>query len=115
MLNGNLRIIDYKTAKAKDLRISVKEDRKQTLFFNDKYKQALQLCIYQYCVENMSEFKEFSIETGIWSFAEVNNGVQKVEFTEGNFEDSLVSVKNLILEILNPEIPFTEKVHESWN
>ena len=45
----------------------------------------------------------------------MNNGVQKVEFTEDNFEDSLVSVKNLILEILNPEIPFTEKVHESWN
>ena len=115
MLNGNLRIIDYKTAKAKDLRISVKEDRKQTLFFNDKYKQALQLCIYQYCVENMSEFKEFSIETGIWSFAEVKNGVQNVEIKDGNLDDALQSIRNLILEILNPEIPFTEKVHEKFN
>jgi len=115
LLNGNLRIIDYKTAKAKDLRISVKEDRKQTLFFNDKYKQALQLCIYQYCVENMSEFKEFSIETGIWSFAEVKNGVQNVEIKDGNLEDALQSVRNLILEILNPEVPFTEKIHEKWS
>ena len=75
----------------------------------------MQLCIYQYCISQIDEFKNRELETGIWSFAEVNNGVQKVEFTEGNFEDSLVSVKNLILEILNPEIPFTEKVHESWN
>ena len=27
LLNGNLRIIDYKTAKAKDLRISVKDEK----------------------------------------------------------------------------------------
>lgn len=115
VLNGTLRIIDYKTAKPKNLKIKIKEDKIETLFFDDKYKQAMQLCIYQYCISQIDEFKNRQLETGIWSFAEVNNGVQKVEFTEDNFEDSLVSVKNLILEILNPEIPFTEKVHESWN
>ncbi|MBV2223964.1 MAG: PD-(D/E)XK nuclease family protein, partial [Cloacibacterium sp.] len=115
ILNGTLRIIDYKTAKPKNLKIKVKEDKIENLFFDDKHKQAMQLCIYQYCISQIDEFKNRELETGIWSFAEVNNGVQKVEFTEGNFEDSLVSVKNLILEILNPEIPFTEKVHESWN
>ena len=115
ILNGTLRIIDYKTAKPKNLKIKIKEDKIENLFFDDKYKQAMQLCIYQYCISQIDEFKNRELETGIWSFAEVNNGVQKVEFTEGHFEDSLVSVKNLILEILNPEIPFTEKVHESWN
>ena len=70
---------------------------------------------YQYCVENMSEFKEFSIETGIWSFAEVKNGVQNVEIKDGNLDDALQSIRNLILEILNPEIPFTEKIHEKWS
>ena len=115
ILNGTLRIIDYKTAKPKNLKIKIKEDKIENLFFDDKYKQAMQLCMYQYCISQIDEFKNRELETGIWSFAEVNNGVQKVEFTEGNFEDSLVSVKNLILEILNPEVPFTEKVHESWN
>lgn len=114
ILNGTLRIIDYKTAKPKNLKIRLKEDKIDALFFDDKYKQAMQLCIYQYCISQIEEFKNKEVETGIWSFAEVNNGVQKVEFTEGNFDDSLVSVRNLILEILNPEIPFTEKVHESW-
>jgi hypothetical protein len=103
-----------KQQKAKDLRISVKDDKKENLFFNDKYKQALQLCIYQYCVENMLNLK-IHIETGIWSFAEVKNGVQNVEIKDGNLDDALQSIQNLILEILNPEIPFTEKVHEKFN
>ena len=115
ILNGTLRIIDYKTAKPKNLKIKIKEDKIENLFFEDKYKQAMQLCMYQYCISQIDEFKNRQLETGIWSFAEVSNGVQKVEFVKGNFEDSLVSVKNLILEILNPEVPFTEKVHESWN
>ena len=63
----------------------------------------------------MQEFKNFDIETGIWSFAEVKNGVQNVEIKDGNLEDALQSVRNLILEILNPEVPFTEKIHEKWS
>jgi hypothetical protein len=42
----------------------------------------MQLCSYQYCISQIDEFKNRELETGIWSFAEVNNGVQKVEFTE---------------------------------
>ena len=50
ILNGTLRIIDYKTAKPKNLKIKIKEDKIENLFFDDKYKQAMQLCIYQYCI-----------------------------------------------------------------
>ena len=113
-LNGNIRIIDYKTAKAKELSVSVKGDKRETLFHYDKYKQALQLCIYQYCVENMPEYKNSTIETGIWSFAEVGKGLQNVEIKDGNLDDALYSIRNLILEILNPEKPFEEKIHEKW-
>lgn len=113
-LNGNIRIIDYKTAKAKELSVSVKGEKRETLFQNDKYKQALQLCIYQYCVENMPEYKNSTIETGIWSFAEVGKGLQNVEIKDGNLDDALQSIRNLILEILNPEKPFEEKIHEKW-
>lgn len=114
-LNGNIRIIDYKTAKAKELNVSVKGEKRETLFNNDKYKQALQLCIYQYCVENMPEFKNSLVETGIWSFAEVNKGVQKVNIKDGDLDDALQSIRNLILDILNPEKSFEEKNHEKWD
>lgn len=115
VLDGKLRVIDYKTAKAKELFISVKDEKRETLFFEDKYKQALQLCIYRYCLEHMPEFNGYEIEAGIWSFAEVNKGVQKVKIKEGNLDDAMQSVRNLILKILNPEIPFKEKVYEKWD
>ena len=67
-----------KTAKPKNLKIKIKEDKIENLFFDDKYKQAMQLCMYQYCISQIDEFKNRELETGIWSFAEVNNGVQKV-------------------------------------
>jgi ATP-dependent exoDNAse (exonuclease V) beta subunit len=57
ILNGTLRIIDYKTAKPKNLKIKIKEDKIENLFFDDKYKQAMQLCIYQYCISQIDEFK----------------------------------------------------------
>ena len=55
-----------------------------------------------------------NIETAIWSFAEVNNGPQKLNFMD--IEDSEVedSIRNLIFEILNPEVPFEEKEKVSW-
>ena len=113
-LDGTLRIIDYKTGKTKDLKVSIDEKNRDEYLFSDSKKQALQLCIYNYVVQNLPEFKGKNIETGIWSFAEVNKGVVKLEFAKGDLADAMVSVKNLILEILNPEIPFTEKVQEFY-
>ena len=109
-INGNLRIIDYKTAKTKNLKIKIKEENIQDFFRNNDRKQAMQLCLYQYVVQHLPEFSGDFAQTGIWSFAEVNRGVSPLDFAEGNLEDSLISVKNLILEILNPEIPFSEEL-----
>ncbi len=107
-LNGTLRIIDYKTAKTKELKVAVEEKNIENYLIRDSKKQALQLCIYNYAVKNLPEFQGKNIQTGIWSFAEVNRGVVNLQFTKGNLDDAMVSIKNLILEILNPEIPFTE-------
>jgi len=107
-LNGKLRIIDYKTAKTKNLKIRIKEENAGNFFRNNNYKQAMQLCLYQHVVQHLPEFSGDFAETGIWSFAEVSRGVVPLEFSEGNLNESLVSVRNLILEILNPEIPFSE-------
>ncbi len=116
-LDGITRVIDYKTAKPKKLTVNLgknKEEKLPELFFNDDYKQALQLSIYKYCIKNVLNINPDNIETSIWSFAEVNNGPQKLNFID--IEDSEVeeSIRNLIFEILNPEVPFEEKEKVSW-
>lgn len=109
-LNGTLRIIDYKTAKIKNLIVKIDEDKIEDYFHNSDRKQALQLCIYQYVVENLPEFWGMPVETGIWSFAEAKKGVVSLQFEKGNIEDAMESVKSLIEEILNPDINFIEEI-----
>lgn len=109
-LNGTLRIIDYKTAKTKNLKVKIDETNIDAYFLNKDRKQALQLCMYQYVVDHLPEFNEMFVETGIWSFAEANKGVQYLSFEKGSLDEGMVSVKNLIKEILNPEIDFVENV-----
>ena len=111
-LDGTLRIIDYKTGKTKDLKVSLDDKNREDFFFNDSKKQALQLCIYNYVINNLPQFAGRNVQTGIWSFAEVSKGVVPLQFAKGELQDAMVSIKNLILEILDPEIPFTEAVHE---
>jgi ATP-dependent helicase/nuclease subunit B len=116
-LDGVTRVIDYKTAKPKNLTINLgknKEEKLPQLFFKDDNKQALQLSIYKYCITNSLNIKPENVETAIWSFAEVNAGPQNLNFID--IEDSEVenSVRNLIAEILNPEVPFEEKEKVSW-
>lgn len=121
-LNGNLRIIDYKTAKTKNLSISApkKEEDIENLFFREDFKQAMQLCIYAYAVLNDEKIVDNVIECGIWSFAEVNKGVQNLHiFGESEISNQLVetpmkSVKNIIIDVLNPENDFVEIEKISW-
>ncbi|MDQ1162289.1 hypothetical protein QE422_002657 [Chryseobacterium sp. SORGH_AS 447] len=109
-LNGTLRIIDYKTAKIKNLVVKIDEANVDEYFHNSDRKQALQLCIYQYVVQNLPEFWGMPIETGIWSFAEAKKGVVSLQFEKGDIEDAMKSVKSLIEEILNPNINFIEEI-----
>lgn len=109
-LNGTLRIIDYKTAKIKNLVVKIDEDKADEYFHNNDRKQALQLCIYQYVVQNLPEFWGFPIETGIWSFAEAKKGVISLQFEKGDIDVAMKSVKSLIEEILNPDVNFIERL-----
>ncbi|MGC4129856.1 MAG: PD-(D/E)XK nuclease family protein [Bergeyella sp.] len=109
-LNGTVRIIDYKTAKTSNLKVKIDEDKIEDYLCHNHRKQALQLCMYQYVLNHLPEFAAENIATGIWSFAEVNRGVATLEFDKCSLDDALVSVRNLISEILNPEIPFAETV-----
>lgn len=109
-LNGTLRIIDYKTAKTKNLHVKIDEDNVEQYFHNSDRKQALQLCIYHYVVQRLPEFWGYPIETGIWSFAEAKKGVVPLVFDKGDIDDAMKAVKSLILEILNPDINFVETI-----
>lgn len=109
-LNGTIRIIDYKTAKIKNLIVKIDEANVDEYFHSNDRKQALQLCIYQYVVQNLPEFWGMPIETGIWSFAEAKKGVVSLQFERGDIDDAMKSVKSLIEEILNPGINFVEEI-----
>lgn len=109
-LNGTIRIIDYKTAKTKNLTVKIDELNKSDYFQNSDRKQAMQLCLYQYVIQSLPEFWGFPVETGIWSFADAKKGVVSLEFAQGSLDDAMVSIQNLIHEILNPEISFLENV-----
>lgn len=109
-LNGTLRIIDYKTAKIKNLNVKIDEDNVEEYFLNSDRKQALQLCIYQYVVQRLPEFWGLPVETGIWSFAEARKGVISLQFDKGTIDDAMQSVKNLILQILDPNLSFIENI-----
>jgi hypothetical protein len=114
-LNGTLRIIDYKTAKIKNLVVKIDENNVDEYFHNSDRKQALQLCIYQYVVQSLPEFWGLPIETGIWSFAEAKKGVVSLQFEKGNIDDAMKSIKSLIQEILNPDVNFIEEIKSYSN
>ncbi|WP_172283303.1 PD-(D/E)XK nuclease family protein [Chryseobacterium sp. LAM-KRS1] len=114
-LNGTVRIIDYKTAKIKNLIVKIDADNVDAYFHNSDRKQALQLCIYQYVIQSLPEFWGFPVETGIWSFAEAKKGVVSLQFEKGGIDEAMKSVRSLILEILNPEVSFKENIKSFTN
>ena len=84
--------------------------------YNSDYKQALQLSIYAYSMLSSNQYLDKNLQCGIWSLSEVNSGVQSLKiFSEDslnreNLEVCMNSIKNIIKEILNPEIPFEQKI-----
>ncbi|SFH90007.1 PD-(D/E)XK nuclease family protein [Halpernia frigidisoli] len=120
-LDGVLRIIDYKTKKATNIFLKPKEEKIEMLLSNKTMMQPLQLSLYAFAVLSAKIFPENQLECGIWSFAETGKGVQSLEIYEEtslnlkNLEMPLKSIKNLILEILNPELTFTENIPVSFS
>lgn len=116
LLDGTLRIIDYKTATANKLELKPKEEQLESFLINNDYKQALQLSIYAYCILNSKDMNAKNIESGIWSFSEINKGVQTLSiFGENkidplNISTPMKSISKLIEEILDSNLPFVEKV-----
>lgn len=119
-LNGELRIIDYKTKKATSLFLKPREEKIEMLLMDKKMAQPLQLSIYAYAILKSKKFPDNQLQCGIWSFSETGKGVQNLKLFEetildlNNLKMPLESIKNLILEILNQEIPFAENTTQSY-
>lgn len=106
-LDGQLRIIDYKTAPASELTINVKDNSLQKY----KHRQAIQLSIYLYFAEQSPEFAGKDVQAGIWSFAQIKRGMQPLCLSVSNSE-AMRLIAAVIEEILNPEVVFGETVKE---
>jgi len=110
--NGLLRIIDYKTGKVeqKDLRLSHWED---LTLPEGKHEKAFQVLMYTYMMYKTTSLS-FPVQAGILSFKNLKSGFLPFTWVKDNeiTEETLVAfeavLKQLIAEIINPDIPFKE-------
>jgi ATP-dependent helicase/nuclease subunit B len=116
--NGQLRIIDYKTGKVEQNDLAINNWALITTDY--KFSKAMQILMYVLMVNQQSKVNQ--VEAGIISFKNLKNGFlkfsAKTEETQGEklpfvtqetLASFVIELKSLILEICNPEIPFTEK------
>jgi len=110
-LNGTIRIIDYKTGKVEQKQLNINDWDK--LLTNHKYSKAFQVLLYAYMYVSMQNISidKFPLETGIVSFKNLKEGFMKVNksvTTMVELNRFEITLKNLLQEILNIEIPFVE-------
>ncbi len=116
--DGTLRIIDYKTGKVESKHVEIVDWEEITTDYN--YSKAFQLLCYSVMFNTKNPIN--TIESGIVSFKNLNAGILRFATKEKKgsrkkdypiTQETLtlfqVELKKLILEICNPEIPFTEK------
>ncbi|WP_281989764.1 PD-(D/E)XK nuclease family protein [Aquimarina aggregata] len=117
-LDGQLRVIDYKTGKV--TRNDVVLMDWEVITEDYKYSKAVQVLAYGYMQHNENPISE-AFTAGIISFKNLKEGYLKFgtkesirskpnhNITNETFEAYLSQLKKLILEIFNIEIPFIEK------
>lgn len=119
--NGVTRIIDYKTGRVEQGSVEIVNWEDITTDYS-KYSKSFQVLTYAYMMHASGELK-LPVEAGIISFKNLNQGFLKFAkkdkpgayakketlITEETLNDFKAELKQLILEICNLKIPFTEK------
>jgi len=116
-LNGEIRIIDYKSGMVQAAELKVLDF--EQLREKEQYK-AIQVLMYAYCYAQEKKF-DFSknLKAGIYSFKNLNSGFLAINFssnyrkpettiTKEKLEEFIEELTEYIKEIYNPEIPFIE-------
>jgi len=114
LVDGVLRIIDYKTGKVELSDLKIKDW--SSLTSEESYSKSFQVLTYAYMFyqdkgENF-DFEEQKMESGIISFKNLKNGFMKVNnsfITLKTIDNFLEQFNYLFLELYNKEIPFIEK------
>ncbi|MDX1830100.1 MAG: PD-(D/E)XK nuclease family protein [Lutibacter sp.] len=115
-LNGVIRVVDYKTGKV------ISSDLKLTDFSiikdNYKYTKAMQVMLYSFLYQKTFKENTKPIESGIFSFKNLNEGFLRINFAAGRSKDYEVTdekieefmneIKTILISILNPKNPFIE-------
>ncbi len=116
-LNGQIRIIDYKSGMVKGTELKVLDF--EQLRVKDQYK-AIQVLLYAYLFTQNKKF-DFSkkLKAGIYSFKNLKEGFLSINFssnyrnpdtdiTQEKLDEFIEELKVYIKEIYNPEIAFNE-------
>ena len=116
-LNGEIRIIDYKSGMVQSSELKVLDF--EQLRAKEQYK-AIQVLLYGYLFTKSKNFDSSkTLKAGIFSFKNVNQGFLSINFssnyrspdytiTQEKLEEFLVEIKEYIKEIYNKEIGFIE-------
>ena len=117
MIDGQLRIIDYKTGNVSSSEIEVQDW--DELLKDKKYNKAFQLLCYALMYRNNSSSNV--MQAGIFSIKKLSSGLlrfatktsprgpKNYQIDNDIFSKFEIHLKKLILEIFNPAIPFIEK------
>ncbi len=111
MLNGTIRIIDYKTGRVSSGDLSIKNW--EVLNKDYKFSKAFQVLMYafMYCKSNNLEVNVQPLESGIISFRNLNSGFLKVNkkgISEHDLQAFELALNELLIEIFSSDVPFTE-------
>lgn len=116
-LDGVTRIIDYKTGKVESGQLKMNDF--SLIMENYKYTKAMQVMLYSFMFSVTSNIPMNELHSGIISFKNLKEGFIKMNFTDQfrgkdnqvtkeRIADFMEVINNLIIEILNPEIPFKQ-------
>ena len=116
--NGILRIIDYKSGQVRQGDVEITEWEE----INEDYKYSKAFQVLTYALMMNKEIPVNNAEAGIISFKNLGSGFLKFGkkdkprsrnktqlITEETLDNFTIELKKLILEICDPNIPFTEK------